>query len=70
MSSIQSEGEVGVMNPELQQYRRVLVQYASELSWRYSRTPSGPAVQEAMEALMQRLDDCYDFLSGRPPKAD
>ena len=69
MTTIQSEGEgeVGVFEPTLQGMRRVLVQYASELGWRYSRTPSGPAVQEVIEALLVRLDDYY---AGRPPKAD
>jgi hypothetical protein len=65
MNSIQSEGEVGGM--DLMQVRRVLVQSASEIASRYSRTPSGHAVHEAMEALMQCLDDCFH---GRPPKAD
>lgn len=65
MTTIQSEGEVGGM--DLMQVRRILVQSASEIAWRYNGTPSGPAVAEAIEALMQRLDDC---LSGRPPKAD
>ena len=67
MNSIQSEGEVGGMNPELQQVRRVLVQYAAELGWRYGRTPSGPAVQEVIEALLVRLDECCH---GRPFKED
>ena len=67
MNPIQSEGEVGGMNPELQQVRRVMVQYASEISSRYSRTPSGPAVQEVIEALLVRLDD---YCHGRPFKED
>ncbi len=67
MTTIQSEGEVAVFEPTLQEFRRVLVQSASELGWRYSRTPSGPAVQEVIEALMVRLDD---YMAGRPFKED
>ena len=55
------------MNPELMQVRRAMVQAAAEISCRYNGSPAAPAVHEAIEALIVRLEDC---LLGRPPKAD
>ena len=55
------------MNPELMQVGRVMVEAAAEISCRYNGSPAAPAVHEAIEALIVRLEDC---LLGRPPKAD
>ena len=55
------------MSPELMQVGRAMVQAAVEISCRYNGSPAAPAVHEAIEALIVRLDDC---LAGRPPKAD
>ena len=56
------------MNPELMQVRRVMVEAAAEISCRYNGSPAAPAVHEAIEALIVRLDEA--FWVGHPRQTD